>query len=145
MNRIDDKLFVGDWQDAQEYAPRYFTISLTKESPGGEHLHFPINDDKTNTKTRLLAWIELAITVSKFRDAGFDRDIFIHCAAGQSRSPLFASLVLFYSYKTDFENFLDVLEAVKDKYPAFKPSSSLLQQVRIIVQEDKNGHYEDWI
>ena len=136
MDRIDDNLFVGDWQDAQEYAPEYFTISLTKESPGGEHLHYPIRDDSQNTKFRLLGFIQLAMTVSSFRDAGFDRTIFVHCAAGQSRSVLFSSLVLLYSHKNNLDTFGDVAEYIVEQYPGANPSPQLKTQIKKIVLDN---------
>jgi len=126
---LGHSLYIGDWQDADQTIGT-FQVTVAKNRHENTDLFVYLEDSGNNDSRYLKYVVELAKSVAlNIQHARtYEPEPFIHCAAGESRSVVFAALVMYFE-SCNFDEPEEALEHLEDQYPQARPLVSLKEQL----------------
>jgi protein-tyrosine phosphatase len=129
MTRVFERLYVGDFSDADSLAvTNPFGITgvvnvSTEANPqkreGIKYVHFPLDEYEWILPGRFERILK---EISKLVRGG---NVLVHCGAGVSRSP---TIVALYMHTVGYKNFDDALSELRNLRPVVAPSKLILER-----------------
>ena len=145
FDKVDDKLFVGDFTGANDQAQLLDArISAVVQAvpailsdarfPGINYLNVPVDDSPTENISRYLP--EAIAFIQAAHNEG--QNVLVHCAAGISRSSTVACAYLMVKHNMDFDS---TLKYVRQSRPIATPNAGFQQQLRALPVQDLRRRY----
>ena len=122
INKIRDKIYIGNWQDAKK-ATDCIKFTVAVDSPYRGEYYFRLIDSGDADYKELL---KAVFTLYRVRMID-DRPILVHCVSGVSRSVIVVAGYLVYRYDCSMDKPIDY---IKKKRPTANVNSGLTQLLK---------------
>jgi len=110
----DYSFTLADWQQSKRHGDQYYTVTVAKHKHDHTDQHVNLRDSKPNTKKTFEVYVEARRTAQRIMKE--DEEVLIHCAAGISRTPAYASIVAYY-LTPHFESLKESRMHIEQQYP----------------------------